>query len=119
MSEGKKDERVDAREAWRTPCTNHRRTRSVGPGGVIDEPALVRALQEKRLARAALNVSATEPLPADSPLWELSNVLPSLHTAALFSLRENERLVELFAASLRCYLAGEELVGRVDTTLLY
>ena len=91
---------------------------NVGSGGVIDEPALVQVLRDKRLAGAALDVFATEPLPADSPLWELPNVLLSPHTAAL-SLRENERLVELFVANLRRYLAGEELGGRVDPALFY
>lgn len=91
---------------------------NVGRGGVIDEQALVQALREKRLAGAALDVFATEPPAATSPLWELPNVLLSPHTTAL-SLRENERIVELFAANLRRYLAGEELVGRVDPALFY
>jgi phosphoglycerate dehydrogenase-like enzyme len=86
---------------------------NVGRGGVVDEPALVRALLEQRLAGAVLDVFATEPLPADSPLWDLPNVMISPHTAAL-SIHENERLVELFTANLRRYLSGEELVGRVD-----
>jgi len=86
---------------------------NVGRGGVVDEPALVRALREQRLAGAVLDVFATEPLPSDSPLWDLPNVMISPHTAAL-SIHENERLVELFEANLRRYLAGEELVGRVD-----
>jgi phosphoglycerate dehydrogenase-like enzyme len=88
---------------------------NVGRGGVVDEPALVRALREQRLAGAVLDVFATEPLPEDSPLWDLPNVMISPHTAAL-SIHENERLVELFAANLRRYLSGEELVGRVDPT---
>jgi phosphoglycerate dehydrogenase-like enzyme len=91
---------------------------NIGRGGVIDEPALAQALGEQRLAGAALDVFATEPLPTDSPLWDLPNVVLSPHTTAL-SLRENERLVELFAANLRRYLAGEELVGRVDPTHFY
>ena len=91
---------------------------NAGRGGVIDEPALVRALREQRIAGAALDVFATEPLPPRSPLWELPNVVLSPHTTAL-SVHENERLVELFAANLRRYLAGEELVGRVDPTHFY
>jgi phosphoglycerate dehydrogenase-like enzyme len=86
---------------------------NVGRGGVVDEPALVRALRERRLAGAVLDVFATEPLPAGSPLWDLPNVMISPHTAAL-SIHENERLVDLFAANLRRYLSGQELVGRVD-----
>jgi glyoxylate/hydroxypyruvate reductase len=90
----------------------------VGRGGVVDEPALVRALEEGRLAGAALDVFATEPLAPDNALWDLPNVLVSPHTAAL-SLRENERIVALFMENLRRYLAGDELISRVHPTLLY
>jgi phosphoglycerate dehydrogenase-like enzyme len=91
---------------------------NVGRGGVIDEPALVQALREHRLRGAALEVFATEPLPADSPLWDLPNVLISPHTAAL-SVHENERIDELFTENLGHYLRGEELLSRVDPRLLY
>jgi phosphoglycerate dehydrogenase-like enzyme len=91
---------------------------NAGRGGVIDEAALVQALREHRLGGAALEVFATEPLPADSPLWDLPNVLISPHTAAL-SMHENERIAELFCENLRRYLAGEELLSRVDTRLFY
>jgi phosphoglycerate dehydrogenase-like enzyme len=91
---------------------------NAGRGGVIDELALIRALREHRLKGAALEVFATEPLPADSPLWDLPNVLISPHTAAL-SVHENERIDELFCENLRRYLAGEELLSRVDTRLFY
>ncbi len=91
---------------------------NVGRGEVIDEPALVDALRQGRLAGAALDVFATEPLPDDSPLWELPNVLITPHTAAL-SLHENERIVALFLKNLRRYLGGEELLNRVDPKLLY
>ncbi len=91
---------------------------NAGRGGVIDEPALVQALRTQRLRGAALEVFATEPLPTDSPLWDLPNVLISPHTAAL-SIHENERIVELFCENLRRFLAGEELLGRVDPKLFY
>ncbi|HZP73130.1 MAG TPA: D-2-hydroxyacid dehydrogenase [Gaiellaceae bacterium] len=91
---------------------------NVGRGGVIDEDALVAALRDGRLRGAALDVFAQEPLPPDSPLWELDNVILSPHTAAL-SRRENERIVELFADNLRRYLAGEELRSRIRTDLFY
>ncbi|MEO8888885.1 MAG: D-2-hydroxyacid dehydrogenase [Jatrophihabitantaceae bacterium] len=90
----------------------------IGRGGVIDEPALVRALQQGRLAGAALDVFATEPLPSDSPLWDRPNVLVSPHTAGL-SVRENELIIDLFSENLRRYLTGHELLDRVHPTLLY
>lgn len=91
---------------------------NAGRGSVIDEPALVEALRERRVAGAALDVFATEPLPTDSPLWDLPNVLISPHTAAL-SVHENERIVDLFVANLSRYESGEELLSRVNTTHFY
>lgn len=91
---------------------------NVGRGGVVDEAALVEALRAEKLAGAALDVFVHEPLPPESPLWGLSNVLLSPHTAGL-SLRENERIVSLFLENLRRYLHGEGLLNRVDPELLY
>ena len=91
---------------------------NVGRGGVVDEASLVDALRSGRLRGAALDVFAEEPLPPDSPLWELDNVILSPHTAAL-SVHENERVVGLFADNLRRYLAGEELRSRIRTDLFY
>ena len=91
---------------------------NVGRGAVVDEAALVDALRSGHLRGAALDVYATEPLPPDSPLWELDNVILSPHTAAQ-SVRENERVVELFADNLRRYLAGEEPRSRIRTDLFY
>jgi phosphoglycerate dehydrogenase-like enzyme len=91
---------------------------NIGRGPVVDEDALIDALRSGQLRGAALDVYATEPLPADSPLWELDNVILSPHTAAQ-SVHENERIVEVFAENLRRYLAGEELRSRIRTDLFY
>jgi glyoxylate/hydroxypyruvate reductase len=91
---------------------------NIGRGPVVDEEALVDALRTGRIRGAALDVYATEPLPPDSPLWELDNVILSPHTAAQ-SVHENERIVELFAENLRRYLAGEDLRSRIRTNLFY
>jgi glyoxylate/hydroxypyruvate reductase len=91
---------------------------NVGRGKVVDEDALIDALRSGKLAGAALDVTAKEPLPPESPLWELENVIISPHTAAL-SWHENERIVELFAENLRRYLRGDELLSRVDTSVFY
>jgi phosphoglycerate dehydrogenase-like enzyme len=91
---------------------------NVGRGGVVDEPALVDALRERRIAGAALDVFATEPLPAGSPLWTLPNVLVTPHSAAL-SARENERITELFVDNLRRYLDGRPLRNRVEPGVYY
>lgn len=91
---------------------------NIGRGGVIDEGALVEALEAGRLAGAALDVFDKEPVPQDSPLWRLPNVLVSPHTAAL-SVHENERIVSLFTENLRRYLRGDDLISRVRPALLF
>jgi phosphoglycerate dehydrogenase-like enzyme len=82
---------------------------NVGRGTTIDEPALAAALAANRLAGAALDVFQTEPLPADSPLWDLPNVILTPHTAG-GRPRDAARLVERNLAALR---AGERLVNQV------
>lgn len=91
---------------------------SVGRGSVIDEQALVGALRDGRVGLAVLDVFATEPLPADSPLWTLPNVLVSPHTAAN-SPREEALLAELFAANATRFLDGQQLENVVDTVEFY
>jgi phosphoglycerate dehydrogenase-like enzyme len=91
---------------------------NVGRGGVVDEPALVDALRDRRIAGAVLDVFATEPLPDDSPLWALPNVLVTPHAAAL-STRENERIAELFVDNLRRYLDGQPLRNVVEPGVYY
>lgn len=91
---------------------------NVGRGSVFDETALADALAAGRLAGAALDVFSVEPLPPDSPLWELDNVILSPHTAAL-SVRENERIVDLFVDNLHRYLRGAPLRNRVDSERFY
>ncbi|GAA1483292.1 D-2-hydroxyacid dehydrogenase [Brachybacterium fresconis] len=91
---------------------------NVGRGTVVDEDALVGALDDGRIGFAALDVTATEPLPADSPLWDHPNVLISPHTAALSSAEE-ARIVELFIDNLRRHLEGRELRNVVDTVEFY
>ena len=91
---------------------------NIGRGGVVDEPALIDALRDRRIAGAVLDVFATEPLPADSPLWTLPNVLVTPHAAAL-SAREDERIAELFADNLRRYLDGRPLRNVVEPGVYY
>lgn len=91
---------------------------SVGRGTVIDEDALVAALDDGRIGFAALDVFAVEPLSADSPLWTSPQVLVSPHTAALNSA-EDRLIAELFAENARRFLDGEELINRVNTVEFY
>ena len=91
---------------------------NVGRGTAVDEDALVSALRDGTLAGAALDVFAQEPLPPESPLWEIENVILSPHDTARVPAEE-ARQVELFCDNLRRYLAGEELRNRVDLEHLY
>ena len=71
-------------------------------GPVVDEAALVTALTDGTLAGAALDVFETEPLPADSPLWKLENVLLSAHNS-YFGNNNHRRMMELVLKNLREY----------------
>lgn len=91
---------------------------NVGRGTVIDEAALIRSLQDERVGFAALDVFTHEPLPQESPLWALPNVLISPHTAALTD-QEERAIVELFADNAGRLLDGLPLLNRVDTVEFY
>lgn len=91
---------------------------NVGRGTVIDEPALIEALQRQHVGLAVLDVTASEPLDNASPLWDLPNVLLTPHTAAL-SDAEDRLIAEFFADNARRYLNGEALRNRVDTVEFY
>jgi glyoxylate/hydroxypyruvate reductase A len=91
---------------------------NVGRGSVLDEDALADRLRSGRIGGAALDVFATEPLPPQSPLWRLPNVIVSPHSAAL-TAAVDERLVDGFVANLHRYLAGAPLAHRVDPDGLY
>lgn len=86
---------------------------NIGRGSLIEEPALIEALRDGRLAGAALDVFATEPLPSESPLWDLENVIVAPHSVSTVEL-ENERLVDLFLRNLRLYLEGSPLLNEFD-----
>lgn len=86
---------------------------NVARGGLVDEAALARALRENRIAGAALDVFETEPLPAESELWKLENVLLAPHISAATS-QYDDRAVALFCENLRRYLRGEPLLNLVD-----
>jgi phosphoglycerate dehydrogenase-like enzyme len=91
---------------------------NVGRGSVIKEDALVSALNSGIVGFVALDVFATEPLPTDSPLWHMSNVIISPHTAAL-SATEDRLIAEVFVANATRLLDGQELVNRVNTVEFY
>jgi len=86
---------------------------NVGRGPLIDDPALISTLTERRIAGAALDVFSEEPLPADSPYWRMENVLITPHTAAVTEKLWG-RHYQLIAENLRRYLAHAPLLSVVD-----
>lgn len=87
---------------------------SAGRGTVLDQEALVRAMQGGKLWGAALDVTQPEPLPQDSPLWDIPNLLLTPHVAGGMRLEITRRTcVRMALDNLRRYLAGEPLANRV------
>jgi phosphoglycerate dehydrogenase-like enzyme len=86
---------------------------NVARGELIDEEALVAALRSNRIAGAGLDTFTTEPLPADSPLWSLPNVVVTPHTANS-SDRIKAHLMDFIAENVRRFAEGEPLLGLVD-----
>jgi D-2-hydroxyacid dehydrogenase (NADP+) len=85
---------------------------NVGRGGLVDEAALVDALREQRLAGAGLDVFATEPLPAESPLWDMPNVIITPHNSGATSLA-HARACDIFIDNLARHTRGEALHNEV------
>jgi phosphoglycerate dehydrogenase-like enzyme len=86
---------------------------NVSRGALVDEPALISALAERRIAGAALDVASQEPLPPENPLWKLDNVFITPHMSAA-SEHLWERQTDLLMENLERWFAGDELLNRVD-----
>ncbi len=86
---------------------------NIGRGAVVDEAAMIEALRERRIAGAGLDVFEQEPLPDDSALWTLDNVILSPHTSGL-TPKYAQRAGDIFVGNLRRFVAGEPLVNQVD-----
>jgi len=90
----------------------------ISRGEILDHNALIPLLKERKLAGAALDVFPVEPLPADSPLWKLPNVIITPHIAG-FSPYYDERAAALFAENLKRYLGELPLYNRLDPQTEY
>ncbi len=86
---------------------------NVSRGALVYEPALIETLRERKIRGAALDVFETEPLPSDSPLWDLENLLITPHTAGMTE-KLWERQYALFSENLRRYLNRQPLLALVD-----
>ena len=87
---------------------------------MVDEDALIAALQSGRVGFAALDVVREEPLAEDSPLWDMPNVLISPHSASTV-LTENAAITDIFVHNLRLWLDGRagEMRNLLDRHLMY
>jgi D-2-hydroxyacid dehydrogenase (NADP+) len=86
---------------------------NIGRGGIIDEAALIRALDARQIAGAGLDVTATEPLPPDSRLWDYDNVILTPHVAGGME-DYMKHATDLFCKNLERYLNGKKLLNVVD-----
>ena len=86
---------------------------NIARGDLCNEHDLLQALQEQRIAGAALDVFQREPLPADSPFWHLPNVFISPHVSGLTPAYD-DRAATIFAENLRRYMAGQPLYNVID-----
>ena len=85
----------------------------VSRGGIVDHNALIQALKDRKIGGAALDVFPEEPLPSNSPLWKLPNVIITPHISGN-TLYYDERAVELFATNLQRYVTRQSLLNRID-----
>jgi len=86
---------------------------NVGRGELVDEESLVATLQSGHLAGAALDVFATEPLPTNSPLWDMDNVIITPHSSSA-SAQSGLRSEDIFLKNLARYVAGEPMLNEVN-----
>jgi len=90
----------------------------ISRGGVVNEKAMAEALADKRIAGAVVDVFNQEPLPPDSPMWKVPNMIVTPHVSG-FSPVYKERAGEMFVANMQRYLHDETLFNLFDPTLKY
>ncbi|WP_203635553.1 phosphoglycerate dehydrogenase [Thermobrachium celere] len=86
---------------------------NIARGSVIDTDALIKALNTKKIKKAALDVFEEEPLSEDSPLWDMENVIITPHNSWISEMR-NERRFNLIYENMKRYIEGRELLNIVD-----
>lgn len=91
---------------------------NIARGDVCDEGALIAALREKQIAGAVLDVFHTEPLPPDSPLWSMGNVLITPHSSGLSAVSQRKTILFL-CDNLERYRQGHPLINRIEKGAMY
>ena len=89
---------------------------NLGRGELVDEGALLEALQGGQIARAGLDVFCTEPLPGDSPFWDLDNVIVSPHISGDYRGHQ-EAMAGIFLENFERFQDGRELLNQIDKSL--
>ena len=89
---------------------------NLGRGELVDEDALLEALQGGQIAGAGLDVFCTEPLPAESPFWDLDNVIVSPHISGDYQGHQ-EAMAEIFLENFERFQDGRELLNQIDKSL--
>jgi len=89
---------------------------NLGRGELVDETALLEALKDNSIAGAGLDVFCTEPLPAESPFWDLDNVIVSPHMSGDFQ-GHKEAMAEIFLENFERFRNGRELLNLIDKSL--
>lgn len=92
---------------------------NIARGSLVDQAALIEALEEGRIAGAFLDVTDPEPLPPEHPLWAAPNTLITMHLSGRAQTRMFQRAAALFLDNLNRYRHGEPLVNEVDLSLGY
>ncbi|SNX53089.1 D-2-hydroxyacid dehydrogenase [Thermoanaerobacterium sp. RBIITD] len=91
---------------------------NIGRGRVVDEKALIDALKNKKIEGAALDVFEEEPLPKNSPLWDMENVIITPHMAGI-SPYYMKRALEIIKSNLKAYLSEGEFINLIDLSRQY
>jgi phosphoglycerate dehydrogenase-like enzyme len=91
---------------------------NIGRGATIDEQAMIEALRSGQIAGAGLDVFATEPLPEDSPLWDMENVITTAHYSGITN-EYDQRAMQIFLENLQRYGHGQHLMNLVDKKIGY
>ena len=91
-----------------------------GRGAAVENSVLYDAVKSGKIAAAGVDVSEVEPLPEDSPLWSLDNLMITPHVSGYYHLPYTyERVVDIAADNLRRWTHGEELINNVDRSTGY
>ena len=91
---------------------------NIARGGIVDQEALIKALETKEIAGAGLDVTVPEPLPKGNPLWQMENVIITPHMAGQSPV-SSRRLMKIFTENLKRFVNGEPLLNVVDKKLGY